>query len=1377
MGAIILSIFTGLGNNHILTNHKTSMRYTTINIQGNLISEEILQKIESTEAHGQSAEHFGFEKGSNLRTEIEYAWSRIKLDWKHHKDKMDNIAESDPYGTAISMRWMESFLAGIGFDLSRQKSNLIGENGQSYPISHVAENLDSLPVHITGFTTRDRAENKNTLDIKSREGASKFSPQGMVQEYLNVTEHVYGIATNGYFLRLIRDSGRLVKMAYIELNIKKLLDEDKYSEFNVLYRLIHASRFPKSRNETQQSILETYYRESIETGNRIREELSDAVKKSLLALGNGFLQHPANEKLRLRMQSGDLTPKEYYRQLLRIIYRLLFLMVTEDRKLIHDENENSPEATKKKNIYYDYYSIARLRKLSLRRYLYESQYHDLWAGLINTFRMFDIGSTGIRMDIKPLGGNLFDLDLIRDLLHSTLSNHLLLECIKNLSEFKDVQGNLVQINYQSLDVEELGSVYEGLLDLHPVIQQIDNHDPSQIVFTFHEGTDRKTTGSYYTRPDLVNELIKSALIPVIEDRLKKAEGKANRMRALLQLKVCDPAAGSGHMMLAAARTIAWYLARIESEEDNPAPSVFRKCLREVIQHCIYAVDMNPDAVELCKLAFWLESHNSGKPLSFLDHKIKNGNSLVGVTDLSVLSRPLPDDAFNPVSGDDRGVCQELKRRNATFKRSPQTDLFSSFGESIKVDTTSSVKAMDEIEWTSQDTLEGVDAVKNRFEKLRAGQYYEEKACHIWTSAYFKTYTHVDDNTNPTSERIAQFFTSPSQYGQLVGESTALAEEHQFFHWPLAFPDVYNQGGFDVMLGNPPWEIIELKEQEFFSTKDQEIADAENKSARTRLIEKLRTKNPTLYNGYIKESHYYDSVRKFLKYSGRNDLTAVGRINTYSVFAENFSNQINTHGRTGFIVPTGIATDDGNKNYFGSLIEQNKLISLFDFENSKAIFPGVHRSYKFCLLTLSGQDIGKQKSKFGFSLTEIDHLQDEIRIFNLSKDDFLRINPNTKTCPVFRTRMDAELTTKIYKRIPILINEKTGENPWGITFKQGLFNMSSDSYLFRTLPQLEEEGFDLWGNRMRRGDEVWLPLYEAKMIWHYDHRFGSYAGVTSRTYTQTPTPTLEKYQDPTHIILPWYWVKEKLVSEQTDKNWFIGFRDVTNNTNERTFVTSLFPRSAVNHKLPILLPGAATSLIPHFIGLTSSLVFDYCARQKIGGTSMTFFNVKQFPVPSPSTFINNFTLRGVQNILELVYTSWDIKSFSDSIWKEGNAEMQNFIHKQWEENKYITGGHSWDPPEWCTIDPDGCPLPPFKWDEDRRAVLKAELDAIYAHLYGLTTEELRYILDPQDVYGPDFPGETFRVLKEKEIRHYGEYRTKRLVMEAWERMGYNNTAPH
>ena len=242
--------------------------------------------------------------------------------------------------------------------------------------------------------------------------------------------------------------------------------------------------------------------------------------------------------------------------------------------------------------------------------------------------------------------------------------------------------------------------------------------------------------------------------------------------------------------------------------------------------------------------------------------------------MNVLSEPIPDEAFNPTTGDDPKVCKDLKRRNKEFRKTRQASLFSAYGQQASQDDKALIADYTALDAIEQNTLEAVDEIRKRFGKIRTNLYHKESACNIWTSAFFQTYVSVEEPGNPSSEKLAQFFHAPTQYGRLVGQSTALAMHYRFFHWPLEFPDVFAQGGFDVMLGNPPWEIIELKEQEFFATRDSMIATADNKAARTRLINLLAQNNFALFEEYIKESHFYEAERKFLQESNRNPLTAV-----------------------------------------------------------------------------------------------------------------------------------------------------------------------------------------------------------------------------------------------------------------------------------------------------------------------------------------------------------------------------------------------------------------------------------------------------------------------------------------------------------------------
>jgi methylase of polypeptide subunit release factors len=1091
-------------------------------------------------------------------------------------------------------------------------------------------------------------------------------------------------------------------------------------------------------------------------GNRIREGLSLAVKGSLAALGNGFLQHSHNTILREKIRSGALSPKDYYRQLLRIIYRLLFLKVTEERDLVYDPEDKSETTERLKKSYLAFYSIARLRQLSENRAVDEAQSNDLWQGLVNTFLLFEAESKGNKLGIQPLDGDLFSSHAITDLQDSLINNKLLLECVRNLNEFTDESKNSVPINYRSLEVEELGFAYEGLLELHPVIENREAADPAQISFTFQEGTDRKTTGSYYTRPELVNELIKSALIPVIEERLQEQAGnKEAQARALLKLKVCDAAAGSGHILVAAARTIAGYLARVQSGEENPAPSIYRKCLREVIQHCIYAVDHNPDAVELCKLALWLEGHNSGKPLSFLDHKIRNGNSLVGVTDLTVLQKGIPDDAFNPVTGDDKKVCQELKKANAQYNKPKQT--VNDPVQSVEIDTTAFTGNYKELENIQQDDAEGIKQVKATFETLRNNPnwFTDWQACNIWTAAFFWNCTEENKQAAPNSERLAAFLNNPATaFGPMVKKSAALSAEHKFFHWALEFPDVFEQGGFDVMLGNPPWESVQLEEKQYFETRVPQISKLKG-SERKKAIDQL--KGTALYTDFIREKHAIESQVSFIRGSSRFEKTAASKINTYQCFTELLYQLVNKQGRSAIIIPLGIVTEESSNKLFIDAISKDRLHSIIGFENEEFLFRNVANVVKFCLLTFLGNSQPSIKPRMAFHFRNINALNNKLSYFNLDKASIDLFNPKTKTSPLFRTKIDFELNEKIYKSAKPIFGTKKYAS---LELMQGLYNMTLDSSSFIKEAAKETNS---------------LPLYESKFIWQYEHRFGS---MELKDYLKgkggrgLPNMPVENSQNPHYRIKPQYYVSHKdlqgKIPEKYNRKWFMVYRGIGEAKRERTFVSTIVPYSGIGNSSSIIFPYSLplTETI-HLLTNFNSLVFDYMAKQKIPGVNINQFYVIQIPIAAN----DEVRLSGqiVAKSFELIYASWDMKPFADDVWQEAAEAVKAAIKKQWGENKAATGGHEWLPPEWCATEETGCPLAPFKWEEDRRAVLKAELDAIYAKLYGLTTQELRYILDPQDLYGPDFPGETFRVLKEKEIRLYGEYRTKRLVLEAWEKM--------
>lgn len=1282
---------------------------TALQIEGNLLAPDMTAQMLEGRIKGQLPEDFGFNKTDKLADEIATAWGDAKAYWAAFQRALARLDENNSATTITRELWTVPLLQSLGYEPVYTATAEVVED-KTYAISHRAEPGENKPpIHIIGC----RLE----IDKRPPSGTPRLSAHALVQEYLNKTEHLWAIATNGYRWRLLRDSSLMTRLTYIEFDLEQILSGENFAEFGLFYRLFHRSRLPEGMDDADKCLLEYYHQEGLQQGGRVRDRLRDGVEKALIQLGTGFLQHPQNEHLRQKFSNNyELV---FYRQLLRLIYRLLFLMVAESRNLLIGED------IEKARIYREYYSIERLRELAERPHWRREGFQDLWQGLRVTFLLFDENWRGKYLGLSPLNGDLFGSYTLPALDDCAIDNHDLLVAIRELSLYQD-KGQLRRVNYTALDVEELGSVYESLLDFYPEIS------PKNYEFKLVFGSERKTTGSYYTPPQLVGQLIKTALEPVIEEKLRTTKEKLRNVesnyeleKAILDLKIVDPACGSGHFLLAAARRVGKELAKIRTGEAEPGSEPLKLAIRDVIQNCIYGVDLNPLAVDLCKVSLWIEGFSRGLPLNFLDHRIKCGNSLVGVMDLSCLDEGIPDEAFKPVTGDDKKLSTQLKKRNKN-EREKAGQL--SIGEKLETDSVDYAEMWRQLGVIPETTPQQVkDKQKQYKENLQESSWWlKYSACNLWTAAFFMSLTEHHLQLLPTTEalnrlkreKVEKIRKSEDNYelkitnyelNKIVDAANNLAEEKHFFHWCLEFPEVFEQGGFDCVLGNPPWERIKLQEKEFFASQSAEIANAINKAAREKLIKELPKKNPELAQAFEDAKHDAEAQGKFIRESGRFPLTAVGDINTYAIFAETTRTLISSDGRVGVIVPTGIATDDTYKKFFGDLTQKQALVSLYDFENREHLFTALHTKTKFCLLTISNSC--KRNISFSFMLTKIKDLKDNRQVFTLSLKDILLFNPNTGNCPIFRSLTDAEITKKIYQNAPVLENEFTQSNPWSISFMR-MFDMANDCDLFKY-----EVGNDLF------------PLYEAKMFYHFDHRWATYDNGEVKNLTDIDKTNINTF------VTPRYWVNHKEVENRLaskwDKEWLIAVRDITDSRNERTAIFTILPKIATANPAHILfIKSNNCHKVLCLIGNFNSLVFDFVAKQKVGGTHLAFYILKQLPVLPPELYTAEDIKFISDHVLELVYTAWDLQPFAKDIGYDGE---------------------------------------PFIWNLNRRALLRAELDAYYAKLYGLTRDELRYILDPADVYGADFPSETFRVLKNNEIKQFGEYRTQRLVLEAWDNM--------
>lgn len=1294
------------------------LAFPALSIEGGLLAPDFLNKVAHLEASEQTEVDYDIPRGLKLRDEIGRYWKIAQNLWQDFAAKR---ARTDLNTHALTIKELLEPLLRHVFcygDLKAVGQVTLGE--RIFPVGFAA-NEGRVPVVLAAH---DQLLDKQ--DARFGDGVRRRSPFLLAQEYLNASDGaLWAVVGNGLKLRILRDNPSLTRPAYIEADLEAIFSEGLYPDFTALWLLAHASRFGKVGTEPANCPLERWRNTAQEDGIRARDRLRVGVTEALRALGTGFLVHPANTELRRRLEAGELTTQAYFEQLLRLIYRFIFLATIEDRELVF-----APEAAADaKARYLAGYSLTRLRQLAARRRSYD-RHADLWQALTITFAGLGQGQPALGL---PALGGLFAASHCLDLDTAQLDNSSLLSALFSLCFFRDGAA-LSRVNYRDMDSEELGSVYESLLELVPNLTLTAGVRHFGFIGDEDEGSTkgnaRKLTGSYYTPNSLVQELIKSALEPVIERTL--ADNPQEPVKAMLSLSVCDPACGSGHFLLAAARRIAEEVARLNATDGNPLPADYRRALRDVVAHCIYGVDKNPMAVELARTALWLEAYTPERPLTFLDAHLRCGDALLGILDPAVLDAGIPDKAFNALSGDDKEVVKRLKKANrdalkAIAKAQAPGGQFS-LGLEAEQDA-------DAFEHLPDDTLAAIEAKRAAFAALqeKLADSRARLAADLFVAAFVLPKTPGNEAKVPTSQDLWLVQNGGTPRPGVADAARRAAQAAQTFHWWQAFPQVRAKGGFDVLLGNPPWERIKLQEEEFFASRSPLVAEAQHKAERGRRISLLaegmllHTLYPeveaaqglvppngaeqALYADFLAARRNAEAASLFAHDAGRYPLTGVGDVNTYALFAETFAQLMAEAGRAGFIVPTGIATDDSTKAFFAGLTQSRRLASLYDIENREAVFPSVHRSYKFCLLTLGRAEA----AEFVCFATQTHQLADLRRRFTLTPDEFHLINPNTLTCPVFRSERDAALTKKLYRAAPVLIAEGPPEvNPWGIRFMRQM-DMANDSGLFFDDPAPSR-----------------LPLYEAKMIHQFDHRWASYGTDGS----SGDVSTAQKL-DPDFSVTPRYWVEAAEVDARLrDKGWgrvwLMGWRDICRSTDERTVIASVVPLAGVGNQMPLMLFDVRKDWRPVAALLANlcALVFDFVARHKTGGTHMNYFIYKQLPVLPPDRYTDADLAYIVPRVLELTYTAHDLKPWAKDLGYDG---------------------------------------PPFPWNPDRRARLRAELDACYARLYGLNRDELRYILDPADVMGEDYPSETFRVLKYNEIRDFSEYRTRRLVLEAWNRL--------
>ncbi len=1276
---------------------RTLTEFQTIRSEGGLLPQDLLRRVlDPKEAlDGTRPEDYGLPQSERLNEVITQSWNRLRKHWVEFRADAANLPENET-GTGVTKdKWSLPLLRELGFGLlPSSPSPEIG--GRTYAISRF---FGGVPIHLIGCGL--------SLDHRAPgvRGAAAANPHGLVQEFLNRSgsSHLWGIVSNGLRLRVLRDNQALSRQSFLEFDLEAMFNGEVYSDFALLWLVAHATRFAALEDNRAESCwLEKWTRIANEQGTRALRELRGGVERALQILGEGFTSHPKNAALRDALRTGQVPLSDFHGQLLRVVYRLIFLFVAEDRTidglpLLHPL-DGSDAAQIARERYTRYYSTTRLRDMAAQ--IKGSRHGDLWrqfnllVGALSGQENFAVIRE--RLALPVLGSFLWDTGATAVLNDAELTNHDFLEALRDLA-FTRQDRVLRPVDYKNLGAEELGGVYESLLALTPQISA----NGARFTFAEFAGNERKLSGSYYTPDSLVQCLLDSALDPVVDEAIKAKSGPEAE-KAILGLKICDPAVGSGHFLVGAAHRLARHLARVRAlaqGESEPSPLLYQHALRDVIGRCLYGVDLNPMAAELCRVGLWLEALDPGKPLSFLDHHIRVGNSLLGTTP-ELIAGGLPDGAFTAIEGDDKKACSVLRKRNKGQRTGPGPLL-------VQQDVEAQARleqAAAALEGLPDDRPEEIRAKELAFRRHEHTEEYRRKKelADAWCAAFVIRKWFREPGRESSASGITQGDLNGLADGQALPveistEVECLSGQYQFFHWHLVFPEVFARGGFDCVLGNPPWERVKLQEKEWFAERSPEIASATTAAARKRLIEALKADDPALYKSFLDDLRKAEGESHLMRNSGGYPLCGRGDINTYAVFAELMRQLLNEQGRTGCVLPTGIATDDTTKFFFQDVIRQKSLVSFFDFENKEGLFPEVHREQRFCLFT-SGKGTTQltQAAEFVFFASSTSEVEDLNRRFSLSAEDIGLLNPNTRTCPIFRSRHEAELVTAIYRRVPVLIreaqNSEPEENPWSLAFNT-MFHMTNDSHLFRTKGQMEEDGWRLQGNIFRKEAEAYLPLYEGKLTYLHDHRAGTFEGVSENDIANgnERQSTDNEKTDADFLSIPRSWVAASEIasgSKCREAAFWLSFHDIANPNNERTFISTIIPGVAVGNTLPTCECGSEVTgaLRAALSSNLNAIVFDYVARLKISSRHFNFFIVKQLPVLPPTTYGREAPWSGgtemlrdwlLPRVLELAYTAWDLQLFGQACGWSG---------------------------------------PPLRWNVGRRFLLGCELDAAFFHLY-------------------------------------------------------------
>jgi hypothetical protein len=1095
--------------------------------------------------------------------------------------------------------------------------------------------------------------------------------------------------------------------------------------------------------------------------------------------------------------------EEVRRAALTLLYRLLFVLYAEDRRLLPATHEG-----------YAAYSLDRLRDEIAERVDRNEVLSDRIDTRYSTLRaLFGAIDTGDpKLGLPPYNGGLFDPAAHELLDRARLPDSVVALVIDTLSRRTEGERRL-RINYRDLSVQQLGSIYERLLEYAVVA------DADHIAAIRPNIFARKGSGSYYTPEELVRLIVErtvgpllderqavfdSALARLTSDRRSKTERIAelrtlDPAAAFLAMRVCDPAMGSGHFLVTLVdvlsdRTLAAMAdAELKASEAFGTEAGYRSPLQErvegirarireragkegwqladgqlddrhvvrrmILKRVVYGVDKNPMAVELAKVSLWLHTFTVGAPLSFLDHHLRSGDSLFGE-----MVRPVEDflaargslalaAPLKTAKGSARAMALIEDMSDADLAEVSQSER--SFGEvagataplAAFLDFFHAVRWLDRLPKKAKKSGRRMasaaagDAVVNILDgalgdpvQVAAGRGSAVLTAKPTTGRLFP-------GGKPEQTELAHPTVNAERHReavQVLEQAQALASREGFLHWQVAFPGVWDdweskepRGGFDAVIGNPPWDRIKLQEVEWFATRKPEIARQQRASDRKKMIAALKKAGDPLYADYERASEAAESAARVARDAGYFPQLSAGDINVYSLFVERAHALVKPDGLVGLLVPSGIAADLGAAKFFGEIAATGRLAALLDFENRRTryglgpFFPDVDSRFKFCAFVAGGPKRRAGSASCGFFLQAALEAADPDRAFALSDQDFARVNPNTRTAPVFRTRRDADIVRGIYQRLPVLHDHKKGKPEWPVRYVR-MLDMTNDAGKFRTRAELENEGvYPVEGGRLRKGSKEYVPLFVGKAVNQFDHRAASAAINPDALHVAASSDltTDVEHADPAYVPAPQYFVANGDIDWPGSLGWVLAFRDIARPTDRRTMIAAAIPRVGAGNTLPLMMPAderANDEFLndgPLWLANLNAFAFDFVARAKAQGTHLNWYTVEQLPVLTRAAYQAKIGKHSVADlvrdeVLRLTYTAHDMRPF---------AEDLDF------------GGE------------------PFRWDAEDRRHRRARLDAIYFRLYGIGDDDASYILD------------TFPIVREQDEKAFGKYRTRELIL--------------